>query len=199
MKRAAFEKATDRVTSAKARLGDLEKSKSYRDARRCWYEFLISSNAVFSILEQGAKGDGKSEYWFGKKRRERKDDKLLRYMHHARNAEEHNTPSVTDVDRQKMVMVANGQPVAAIEDMVGNQGKFRQLSDDAPDMTKVTELRIYPERAKLIRVRDRGVDYDPPDEHLGTAIDDGTPIEVARLMTRYIEQMLIEVNGLIVD
>jgi hypothetical protein len=122
MQKAAIDKAVDRLASAKARLKDLESSKSYETARRSWYDFLFASNAVFAILEQGAKGSNQSENWFGRRKRQRKDDPLLCYLHHARNADEHKTESVTELDRPKIVMVADGKPVAAVEDMVGQQG-----------------------------------------------------------------------------
>lgn len=197
MRKDALEKAKDRLASAKARLKDLESSKDYGNARRHWYDFLLSSNAVFSIIEQGAKGSSKSETWFGNKKHERKTDPLLSYLHHARNADEHNVPSVTELDRQKMVLVEDGKPIASIEEMVGNTGKFRSLSDQSsPNLQKVNEIRIYPDRAKLIRVGDRGIDYDPPLEHLGSAFDDTGPIAVAGLMIKYIEQMLDEAEAL---
>ena len=151
MQGAALEKAKDRLTSAEARLKDLELAKDYKSARRCWYEFLIASNSVFSVLQQGAKGAGKSQAWFAKKVQLRKSDPLLSYLHHARNAEEHNVPSVTELDRQKIVLVEADKPTAAIEEMVGNTGTFRNLSDKPLDPQKVTELRIYPDRATCPR------------------------------------------------
>jgi hypothetical protein len=199
MRKAAVEKAKDRFASAKARVKDLESSKDYDSARRHWYDFLLSSNVVFSILEQGAKGFDKSQNWFGKRRNERKHDPLLCYLHHARNAAEHNIFSVTELDRRKMVLVENGTPAAAIEEMTGNAGKFRGLSSQAANLEKINEIRIYPDRAKLIRVKDRGNEYDPPSEHQGSAIDDNGPITVARLMVRYIELMIDEAQSLIAE
>jgi hypothetical protein len=61
----------------------------------------------------------------------------------------------------------------------------------------VNELRVYPDRAKLISVKDRGIDYDPPVEHLGQPIEDNGPIAVAQLMVKYIEAMTNEAQGLI--
>lgn len=101
VRKGAVEKAMDRLASAKARLRELGSSKDYDSARRYWYEFLLASNAVFSILEQGAKGSNKSGPWFGNRKNERKTDPLLRYLLHARNADEHDVPSVTELDRQK--------------------------------------------------------------------------------------------------
>lgn len=197
MQKSAIEKAKDRLNSAKARLRDMECAKNYESARRQWYEFLSCSNAVFSVLEQGSKGSGKSSAWFGTKKHERKNDPLLCYLLHARNADEHNVPSVTGLDRQKIVMVEDGEPIAEITDMVGNQGTFLALSNEAsPDLTKINGLRIYPERAKLIRVRDRGVDYDPPTEHVGSTISDSAPIAIASSAVRYLESLVAEAEAL---
>jgi hypothetical protein len=158
MQKVAIDKANDRLASAKARLKDLKSSKDYDTARRQWYDFLLCTNAVFSVLEQGTKGFDKSRNWFGKKKHERKNDPLLCYLQHARNADEHNVPSVTELDRQKIVMVEDGKPVAEIRDVIGNKGTFFSLSDNAsPNLTKINEMRIYPDRAKLIRVRARRV------------------------------------------
>lgn len=199
MQQDAIRKARDRLLSAKSHLMDLEKSRDYGSARRHWYGFLMPSNAVFSVLEQGAKGFGKSVPWFGERRHQRKKDPLLRYLHHARNAEEHGVPSVTELDRQKIVLVEDGKPTAAVEEIVGNTGRFRTLSDQPPNFEKVNEMRVYPDRARLIRVKDNNEWYDPPTEHLGLPLDDVGPIAVARLMVQYIEKMIDEAEAFVPD
>jgi hypothetical protein len=65
MQKAAVKKAKERLASARTSLTALESSRDYNSARRHWYNFLLSSNSVFSILEQGAKGFNKSAPWFG--------------------------------------------------------------------------------------------------------------------------------------
>lgn len=197
----AINKAKDRLVSAKARLKDLGSAEDYDTARRQWYEFLLSSNSVFSVLEQGSKSSNKSGAWMREKKQERKKDSLLSYLQHARNADEHNVPSVTELDRQKIVMMAGDKEVAEIRDMIGNQGTFQSLSEVgvSPKLETVTELRIYPERAKLIRVRDRGTYYDPPEEHLGSTLSDNSPALIATLMVRYIEALITEAESLVVE
>jgi hypothetical protein len=65
---------------------------------------------------------------------------------------------VTELDRQKIVMVEDGKPIAEIRDVVENKATFHSLSaNPSPNLTKINEMRIYPDRAKLIRVRDSGV------------------------------------------
>lgn len=202
MKRAAIEKAKDRLASAKERLKDLESSKDYDRSRRHWYDFLLPSNAIFSILEQGAKGVSASEKWFVTKKDQRRTDELLRYLWHARNADEHNIPSVTELDRQKVVLVEGDKPVAEIGDMASTdkrgefRGRYRNLDKEKASLSKITSMRVYPDRAKLIRVTDRGVGYDPPSSHLGSAIDDNGPTAVAKLMVQYVEGLISEAESL---
>jgi hypothetical protein len=94
-------------------------------------------------------------------------------------------------------MVEDGKPVAEVRDMVGNRGKFFSLTDDgSPNLTKINEMRVYPDRAELIRVRDRGIDYVPPIEHRGSVIPDNGPIAVARLMVQYLETIVDEAVSL---
>jgi hypothetical protein len=157
----------------------------------CWLATLFSRS-----LSKVQRDFNKSDNWFGKKKRERRDDPLLCYLHYARNADEHGVPSVTELDRQKIVFVEGDKPIAAIEEMVGNVGRFRHVADEPPDLKNVTEMRVYPDRARLIPVKDRGKVYDQPNEHLGSAIEDNAPIFVAQLMVQYIEQMIAEAESL---
>jgi hypothetical protein len=194
----SIEKAKDRLASAKLRIKDLESAKSYEKSRQNWYEFLISSNAVFSILEQGSKGGGiVFQNWYIEKKKEQKTDPLLCYLHHARNADEHNIQSVTEIDLQKVVMVENGKPVAEMRRSVNKKGIFHPVKEfTSTQISRINEIRIYPDRARLISVVDRGVNYDPPEKHLGSPMDDNGPIAVANLMVQYLERLIAEAMSL---
>lgn len=198
MNNGAVGKARERLASVRARLADLQSAKDYASTSRHWYEFLLAGNGVFNVLEQGVKGSNKSEAWFGKKKHERKIDPLLRYLHQARHVDEHGLGPVTEREGPKTVLVEDGKPIAAIENMVGNKGTFRSLGEQPIDPKKVNELRIYWETAKLIPVFNRGVRYDPPTEHKGSKIDDPAPmtVAIAKLMVQYLEQLVAEAETL---
>lgn len=199
MKVAAIEKAEDRLSTAKENLSALEKSIDYPSSRRAWYGFLLSSNAIFSIFQQGTKKSTNCRGWFAKKTNQRQTDPLLSYLHQARNAEEHGIQSVTALDRQTAVFMMDGEPVASIDDIAGGSGTFRHLSKHPPDLSKVTELRIYPDRARLLSIKSRDVAFHPPSEHLGLRIEEATPIIVARLMIQYLESMIEEARQLEIE
>jgi hypothetical protein len=175
----------------------LSRAKKYEVSRRHWYEFLVSANSIFGVFEQGAKqGDDGDRDWFKARKQQRKDDPLLSYLHHARNADEHHVASVTELAKPRMVMMAGEEKIAAVEDMVGNKGTFQNLQSGPADLTKVNGIRVYPERAKLIKVTDSSGTYEPPVMHLGEALEENSPSEVAKLMTVYLEAMVADAQTL---
>lgn len=194
----AIEKAKDRLEAAKLALKALDGRPSYEVSKRAWYDFLIASNAVFSVLEQGAKGSNESQSWYGKKKYERGSEPLLQYLQQARNADEHGIAPVTALEKQKLVLVQDGKAVGAIENIVGNEGVFRvpEGQPDKPDLSKINEMRLYPDRAKLISVTNRGVKYEPPTKFRGRDIPENSLFEVGKLAVDFIESLLSEAEAL---
>jgi hypothetical protein len=93
----AVEQAKLRFIKAQKALAAFKAATNFADAEEAWTDFLIAASAIYSKLEQGAKGHPKSEPWYGRKKKERKDDPLLRYIHHARNSNEHGIERVVGV------------------------------------------------------------------------------------------------------
>src|SRR5690554_4837888 len=98
MKRPAVEKARARLSRASESLSLIEASDSYESFQSAWTDLLIHLNSVYSILEQGSRGNGKSEAWFGRKKNERRTDPLLQYVHQARNSDEHGIEPITKLE-----------------------------------------------------------------------------------------------------
>jgi hypothetical protein len=76
-------------------LKELKETKDPAIIETLWENFLIAANGIYSKLERGAKTNGKSKAWYGRKKHERKNDPLLSYLHHARNAAEHGIQRIT--------------------------------------------------------------------------------------------------------
>src|SRR5690606_27755019 len=85
----AVEQAKIRLKKAETAIARLKSADSFEQAEDAWTDFLSATSTIYSKLEQGAKVNGKSSAWFGRKKKERKDDPLLRYLHYARNSDEH--------------------------------------------------------------------------------------------------------------
>jgi len=96
MDKAGLKAASECLTRAKAALEAMEGSEKLEDIESAWSDFLTAANRIFSKLEQGAKATEKSMGWFGQKKYERKTDSFLRYIHHARNVDEHGLARVTE-------------------------------------------------------------------------------------------------------
>src|SRR4051812_49429482 len=89
MKEVALTQAMERLTRARNALQRMKEAKSYNSTISAWSDFLLASSGIYSKLEQGVKGCRVSEGWFGCKKHDRRKDELLRYLYHARNADEH--------------------------------------------------------------------------------------------------------------
>jgi hypothetical protein len=173
----------------------LGKAKTtYQESQRHWAQFLLASNGVFTALEQGSKSSGTSRAWFGRQKNVRRTDDLLSYLQHARNAYEHGLPSITMLEPPKLSMMAGEDVVGEIRNFNGRAGRYHPVGSSDP--STVTEMRIYPERAALVAVRDRGVEYLPPTRHLESPLLDNSPVIVASLALKFLEEMIKEARQL---
>lgn len=168
MNPAAVDQAKQRLVKAEKALAELISAKNFREAEDAWIDFLAATSAIYSKLEQGAKGNPKSEPWFGHKKHERKNDPLLSYLHHARNSSEHGierTVSQTPENRDGF-----GRPLGFNERI----GPFKFQAHDP----KTGELKAEGDAVfagptlKAVGVVDQryGDVFDPPRTHLGREI-----------------------------
>jgi hypothetical protein len=112
---------------------------------------------VWIKTERGCQHIRKSfQPWQGKFKRQREDDQLLRYLEHARNADEHTIQ--LNLDDIPQTVTVGGDPVYVGYDVV-----------------------VIAPRIELRSVKDRGEWYEPPVEHLGKALAERDPLKVAEL------------------
>ena len=145
-----------------------------------WETFLSASGTFYSALEQGSKASKKSKHWFDLEKHKRRTDPLLKYLHHARNAEEHGLRGITKITNSNVLL----KPGASAE--VSSDGK--QLYVRAIE----GEVEFPGDRIAIIRVHNDKFNNhcDPPDTHLEKNIDDRSPKGVATLAIIYFEKML---------
>jgi hypothetical protein len=163
------------VAQARTRLAKAEKSSAalkiattIEDAEKAWTDFLVAAGAVYSKLEQGAKANGRSLAWFGKKKRERKTDPLLRYLHFARNSSEHGIERVSAATADNVDL--NGRKLAFNE--------RRPYKIEAIDQVtflptgKAMDCVMAGPTLKPVQVTDSrfGDSCDPPTTHMGDEI-----------------------------
>ena len=128
MDRNALAQARSRLNKAIAYAAAMKANTDINAVMEAWGDFLIAAGAVYSKLEQGAKGHPASEPWFGAKKAQRKADPLLAYLHQARNVEEHGITPPHRWRAPSIVIPPGGHA------MVRSDGKRWQLEHASPDV-----------------------------------------------------------------
>ena len=181
----AIEQAKIRLQRAEKALAELRAAEYFDDAESAWSDFLLASSGIYSKLEQGAKGYPKSEPWFGAEKNLRKTDPLLRYIHFARNAEEHGIERVTDRSMDNWNLKFNERRPLQMQRL--------NKETEEPEGDLVDAVLAGP-TLKVVRVYDRrfGDFADPPETHLGKIIPFGSsfPDEVAAAAIVYLRSMI---------
>jgi hypothetical protein len=189
MKYESVQKAKTRLERLRMATRTVKESKNPAEIEVAWEGVVMAAGSAYSILEQGAKGNGQSEGWFGRKKHERRNDELLSYVHHARNAEEHGFRRITDRTSSHITLESKGSSVKLTSD-----GKNWIASDIKGDVKFANDVVL------LVRVHDDrfGDWFDPPTSHLGKKLDDPvTPAVVAELTLTYVERLIAEAEGLV--
>lgn len=179
----ALSQAKSRVQAAKKKLEDMLLSGSPNDTCALWSEFLTEHNKAYQKLYRATE-TGKSKIWADKLKNTRKCDELLRYIHHARNADEHGIEDITASDPSVLTI---GDP--------GEDVHIEYLNINGPNVSgKVHHgtVRWYPPRVRLIPVKDRGEIYDLPHVHLGEEISPDSPFRLGELACKYLESVIRE-------
>lgn len=192
MKKEAIVSAEDKVRQARVAAEKFTSASSFEEALDAWTYFLFASSGVYAKLEQGCKDNPKSIAWHSHKKNERKKDKLLQYVHQARNADTHGMSRVARND----VGVGFNKTLSFNERI---PIEVRRLDNDGitPIGDPIKGVLAGPS-ARLIEVTNRGCTYYPPDEHLGDPLPYGTdfPDVVMRAMIAYLEAMIAEAKAL---
>lgn len=163
-----------------------------------WSNFLTAHNGIFTVLEQGAKINPKSRQWFGEKKTFRRKDEMLNYLHQARNADEHDIPSVVAQrfaggisfpDKQpsgmKITRVTFRPAGSNIETVVENHHGLKDVTVLSPVFVL---CRVHDNRSKRY--------FDVPTTHLGKPIEASRAIGVAELANAYTSDLLVEAEKL---
>lgn len=193
MDKRALETSKVELSRADAALARLKAAQDLPSAESAWSDFLTSSHRIFSKLEQGAKGDAKTTAWFGIYKHARRIDPVLRYVHHARNADEHGIVAIT---RRKSATLALGVGPGTwrFDGTIGPGGHMQvtALGGQVEGTSKFVEFT--PAGLVLEAVKDRvGNLYDPPVDENGTP---RSPISLAEEAFSRIRVLVAEAEAL---
>jgi hypothetical protein len=163
-------------------------SPDFASVESAWSAFLVADGRIFTKLEQGSKSSTKSQAWWGQKLCQRRKDALLRYLFHARNADEHTIEKIAGPEETKITITEpNPRTVAAMEQgLIGH-----------PNSPILLATEIVFKNLRLMDVFDKGNRYEVPNDHLGAPIKDPIPAVVAGLGLVYLNLILKEADDLI--
>ncbi len=197
----AIEEAKIRLQRAREAVAVLEGVKkegrdfSFAEIDSAWWAFLLAASGIYTKLEQGAKGNGKSTAWFGREKHLRKKDSLLSYLHHARNSEEHSIEGSTHPtgftikSTNPRVKVVYSDPDTLEVDRI-------EVPADLKQGDPIGEFVVL--GLRLVKVTDSryGDTFSVPTHHLGQPIPDISPLGVAMLGLAYLEKLVAEASAL---
>ncbi|WP_438346297.1 hypothetical protein [Methylorubrum populi] len=185
----ALQKAVRKLNRAERALETMRSSESASQTEEAWEDFLSAFGTIYSTFEEGSKGHGRSSAWFGREKSRRKKDPLLRYIHFARNAEEHGIRRIVERNSTSITLKS---PFAGV-----------RLRPDGKNTWAVVEIRgdvhFANDVVRLVEIFDErfGDSCKPPDHHLGQPLSTTTPISVAELGLAYLKSMIVDANKLL--
>lgn len=189
------------LRNAEHAIAELSGSTTFDQFSDHWFMFLTAWKAIWTYLEQGAKTPAASLQWFKAKKIERTGDPMLRYLSAARNNDHHGLKPVLQMVNAEAVFAFPDGPLPAgtevsysIEQGVGVQTLKVSRSDGGP--VEHVSSREGPFVA-LQYVRDQKDRVVPlPGRFMGEVINDGEPLEIARLALGYAVKMVSEAEAL---
>lgn len=188
--RRAFDRSRAELEKASAKIGEMRAANNLQEIADLWSEHLTNLQRAFTKLRMACK-EGASKGWCDNVFHERSKDPLLSYVLHARNADEHGVASIT----------AHKAGTIGIGPKTGNSLEIDHLSIGpggitmGPNLAANARISFTPGEVLLVPVRDRGIVYDVPKEHLGEKLDAPTLLSVAERAEAFLRAKLDEAGA----
>lgn len=176
--RIEFNRARDNIEA----LAALTPAKDFEEVQTRWAAFLSAADRMFNKLKEGANASPQSKHWYGTKVHQRRNDPLLCYLQHARNADEHTLEVVT-----------KNQPgfIREVTPTPEERESFERSRGNRPAAhTGLAILEITEPHVRLLDVVDRGVRYGPSPGCI-------KPYNTGMLALSKLEPILIEAEAMV--
>ena len=183
-----FGAAHKELFAAQRAISDMRAARKFADFEESWRRFLNATEKCWTKIGNAGKSLA-SEFqpWLGQYTALRREDELLCYLRHARNADQHTIQEVVEHRPGRYEFTIPGGPgVVHIQSLrTGADGRVIEYrGSHAP--TIIDE----PPRLELLRVRDRGKWYAPPSKHRGVQIKDTSPLGVAETALAFYKELV---------
>lgn len=172
----------------------MRKATSLQELDEQWKEFLHRIERVWNKAASHFKKSPRWNGWQGKYLKLRGNDELLCYLVNARGADEHTINEITERTEGGFSLLA------------GPSGNLHIHSLKTDSFGNISELYVNPgtvakfdvARVKLLPVRNRGVDYNVPRQHLSQPVDPDNLIDIAERAIKFYDGFLVAADAFFV-
>lgn len=190
----AVPKCQDRLSKAKRALYECRNATAFERFQSRWSEFLIHSGSVLNALEAGSNHTAQGRQWYGKIKRACRQDELVRYLHQARNAEEHDIEGTSNLKPGGISLKLPQGSSIHIHQLVLDESFYRDPEAAIRQGVTVTKGSLLIEKrggkAVLRPVTYRGVTFEPPSTHKGAQLAADDPITIGGLYIEFLEDLV---------
>lgn len=184
--------ARKELLRAKRCIERMKMAKSYDEYDEAWSDFLSRIENVFSRIKVAAQFHQKYPSFSSKTNHLRSTDGLLIYLKQARNAAHH---GITDTSK----FVSGGFGINPASP--GGSLHLKSLTIDGSGNATIIagspiKIDIIPSSIEVIPCFNRGVNYNPPDSHLGEDVKTKSPVAIAELGVKFYETYLLDAESL---
>jgi hypothetical protein len=181
-------KVREELEEARAALQEMKKAHDLASCEKAWKLFLIHLERVWLKLDSHLCKSPKYKNWLviDHTKHLRKHDPLLSYLTTARGADEHTIEEI--VERQPGMCSIN--PVAGDElyiESITNQNDNVFIKTKQP-----ISIVLFPPKLNLKSITNRNGTYNPPETHIGNAMKNIEPIDVAEAGLKFYENLIIK-------
>jgi hypothetical protein len=189
MDREAFERSRDESRKAAGKLQEIRGANQLEKISELWSEYLTCIQRSYTKLRIACR-NGPSKGWCDKVFHTRDDDELLKYVLHARNADEHGIAKITKEKSGGVGLNPKEGNFLGVDELTISGGRLSM----GPALAANAKIETFPAEVLLVPVRERGVAYAVPSMHLGNKLADVNLLAVAEAADQFLRAKLDEAD-----
>jgi hypothetical protein len=189
MYREAFVRAREEARKASDKIVAIRNARTLSEVADLWSSFLTHVQRSYTRLRIACRS-GPSKGWCDEVWNTRNNDDLLKYVLHARNADEHGLAPITESKRGSIGLRPKKGNTLEVDHLTIGAGQMVM----GPKLAANADIVIIPAEVLLVPVRDRSVQYDLPTKHLGKDVGPIKMIGVAEFAEAYLRGILDEAD-----
>lgn len=168
---------------------------SFSDFEEAWQIFLYRIQRAWERCERKISKENGFQQWFIPYKKLRKNDSLLVFLKQARDAETHAVSGTIVKPLELLLQDKFNRPFHIDKiDFTFKDGVL-EIDIKTPDHFLEYDLDVKPSDPKLVKFKNRGIEYNPPQKHLGNPIENLHPVVAAKLGLSFYRSFICEAEA----